>query len=1487
MKKTFSKLVSSVLIVTMLVAMLGVLNLTQLPSTVHADATSTPTATPSPSTQTIVLQHGVNSYSGGKDESQLYESSPNEGYYTAGQAATYYLRDQSTNTNALIYFDLANQIPIGSIIDSATLSLYNTGTNSYTSGSCNFYRITDVDNKGMWQEGNSTDKTTKNGAGWLRRVGTGNTVTTGWTNTSGSNIMNSVNSTATSSISISTTSGWYTSGSLASDIQAWVDGTAVNQGWYLRVQSGSGMNIQNVASNQNAATSNRPKLTITYHTVSNTDTPTPAPTNTPTNSPTPTDSPTPTPPTIIIQQGVDSYTGGKDQNTFRESTTNEKFFGAGKTEVYYMRAGDYKTNALIYFDQSTLGLSGKVIDSATLSLYNTGIYSYTGGTCDLFRVTDPDNLGMWVEGTSTNCQDKIGASWARRDGTGDYITTGWTNSINSTIMDSVNSMATGNVTFGTSQGWYTSNDVKDDIQAWVDGTSVNQGWYLRVRDDGLNIQQIASDDYATAVNRPKLTIIYHTPETTNTPSPTATPIVTDTLTPIPTNTSTPTATPSPTPLPSMLITSPHNYDLVVVGTEMTISAIGTRCSSISAYIDTPSGLVFLADEEGSAYCDYFTPDEVGNYDIYVEGYNQHSIQTITVVAVTPTPTSAVTATPTATAIPSSTPTASPTNTTLPIVTPTTSDIPTASVTPTDLPMPTSLVVQDGVLRRYTGSDSEINILPSWGITKIGDNAFYNCIYLTSVTIPSSVTSIGTSSFRGCSNLITVTIPDSITTISNLAFFNCSSLASITLPNSIISIGKSAFEGCSSLTSITLPDNLKSIGDNAFFWCDNLNEIIIPGSVTSIGNYAFYGCSNLARSYFLGDAPVMGSHVFDYTATGFVIYYPNGASRYTDPWNGYEAAISATITPTPMYSPTPTLEATVTPGQLDAPVLSVGTVTINSTEVTWDAVEGATEYDIFYSNGALLATTSSTSYTFTDLSAGTYYFYKVIARNESEESPYSNMISVFTMLNAPSPIVSSCTDSSATISWGTINNADRYSVQLDNNEIIDDISDKSYTFIGLNPGGSYSCKVQAYYKYGDNPALSISDWGEITFSLPTPGPTATSTNTPTPTDTPTATPTSTPTESPTPTSTPTESPTPTDVLNPTSTPEPIQFTFDSPTIEGGQTIEISINISADSNMSACKIGLFYDTNLLEPVSAEPGVIIAGSASVNTDSENGKITLAYANNMPLNDSGSVLDLVFNVKEGTQQQTFTPDFAVYELVNDQMGTLSFQVNGVPGEISDEEENENTLINTMNSFESVATPSPVVILGDVNRDGKILSSDALMSLNITSGKIKPTYLQKLAADVNRNGTIMSGDALQILAKVSGKISEFTLASNTISSDDLNINTDSGETYNIALSASNIQSFQGKAFKIIYDKDNFDVADLCCLTPQLETAAVQTSNPLVIAGTDITITEFSPTDGSITFTINKQITSGKALAEALNVIKFKSKSTSSNVQVLRYYVTN
>ena len=67
---------------------------------------------------------------------------------------------------------------------------------------------------------------------------------------------------------------------------------------------------------------------------------------------------------------------------------------------------------------------------------------------------------------------------------------------------------------------------------------------------------------------------------------------------------------------------------------------------------------------------------------------------------------------------------------------------------------------------------------SYPVTRIGDQAFYECYELTSVTIPEGVTAIGDQAFYECRELTSVIIPGSMATIGEAVFQGCGNLNSI-------------------------------------------------------------------------------------------------------------------------------------------------------------------------------------------------------------------------------------------------------------------------------------------------------------------------------------------------------------------------------------------------------------------------------------------------------------------------------------------------------------------------------------------------------------------------------------------------------------------------------------------------------------------------------------------------------------------------------------
>ena len=212
----------------------------------------------------------------------------------------------------------------------------------------------------------------------------------------------------------------------------------------------------------------------------------------------------------------------------------------------------------------------------------------------------------------------------------------------------------------------------------------------------------------------------------------------------------------------------------------------------------------------------------------------------------------------------------------------------------------TLIIESGVIsignNAFWGCSGLTSVTVSNSVTSIGYTAFANCSGLDFIMvesgnpkydsrnncnaiietatntlllgckktiIPNDVTSIGYGAFYGCSMLTSISVPSSVTSIGNHAFYKCNGLTSIIIPNNVTSIGNSAFYECSGLTSIIIPNSVTSIGESAFYKCSGLTSVTIGNSVTSISNYAFYLCSGLTSITIPNSVISIGNYAFWY------------------------------------------------------------------------------------------------------------------------------------------------------------------------------------------------------------------------------------------------------------------------------------------------------------------------------------------------------------------------------------------------------------------------------------------------------------------------------------------------------------------------------------------------------------------------------------------------------------------------------------------------
>ena len=224
---------------------------------------------------------------------------------------------------------------------------------------------------------------------------------------------------------------------------------------------------------------------------------------------------------------------------------------------------------------------------------------------------------------------------------------------------------------------------------------------------------------------------------------------------------------------------------------------------------------------------------------------------------------------------------------------------------------------DLCLVKYIGNSKDLIL--SNNFTSIGKKAFYNCDFLTSITIPDSVISIGDDAFNGCHFLKVVEMPNSITEISKNLFRDCYSLYSITIPESVTKIGEYSFLNCKSLISIEIPKNISEIGKNAFYYCYKLVEVINKSSLdirTGSQSYGYVASNALQVITDENDSKLSKDE------SGNVIYKDDSYLRYVG-YQGLDNTVNIPEGVTSIYSNAFYYQTSLTSISIPNTVASIG------------------------------------------------------------------------------------------------------------------------------------------------------------------------------------------------------------------------------------------------------------------------------------------------------------------------------------------------------------------------------------------------------------------------------------------------------------------------------------------------------------------------------------------------------------------------------------
>jgi hypothetical protein len=711
----------------------------------------------------------------------------------------------------------------------------------------------------------------------------------------------------------------------------------------------------------------------------------------------------------------------------------------------------------------------------------------------------------------------------------------------------------------------------------------------------------------------------------------------------------------------------------------------------------------------------------------------------------------------------------------------------------------SIIIPEKVISIGSGSFQTCSSLSSIsltdGLTRIGAGAFRNCIGLTNITIPNTVVIIGDNVFDSCLRLKNLIIPEGVLNIGYYAFQNCTDLKSISIPKSVQFIdGISSFTGCESLTSITIaagnsnytssgglllskdgttlircpegvttaniPTGVTSIGDYAFRNCKNLTSVNIPETVTSIGGYAFENCVLLVKVVI--PESVIKIDYANYYGTTFggcnllVIYGISGsyaenyANRTYIPFNGSG------------YFRINSFTTDKVSGQY-----------INTDIILTAAGSGGTspyQYRFYYKLGSVetviqnFSTLEMTTFKPTD--AGNYTLFvdvrdgdgNVVSKNISDYTIFSNPYVSSLTTDKPSGQGTNTDINLTAIGAG---GAPPYQYKFyyrigNSNTFIQDFSEVNTAIFKPQAVGTYTLYVEM--KDANEKAVTSSignyiivkpvapvnlktseisnnsvaiAWDAITgassynvykngvrvnadpitgTNFKVEGLTAKTEYTFTvkslvntiESDASTA-------------------------LKVKTMGDPVNLNVGTVTGAPGKNVIVKVDVSNNSSISAARFIVGFDNSKLEYIATNPGTLAQGGTIV-TNLAGNQVTIGYINQKMITEAGTFLELEFKIKDGMADQNLPITLTSLELTD----LTGFE-----------------LIPVISNGEIKISG---IIIGDINGDGAISAFDALMALQIATGKIVPTTTQKTAADIDGNGMISAFESLRILQFATGK---------------------------------------------------------------------------------------------------------------------------------------
>ncbi len=514
--------------------------------------------------------------------------------------------------------------------------------------------------------------------------------------------------------------------------------------------------------------------------------------------------------------------------------------------------------------------------------------------------------------------------------------------------------------------------------------------------------------------------------------------------------------------------------------------------------------------------------------------------------------------------------------------------------------------------------------------------------------------------------------------------------------------------------------------------------------------------------------------------------------------------------------------------LDTPTNLVTTTASSiSVGLTWDAVSGATGYEI-YRDSTLVGTADSNTFIDNGVSANLRYKYKVKAFNDTGNvSVFSAECIIYTTTEIPpipNYIDALITDKSMMVTWGSIPIATSYEISFDGNVRTTTMPFSLYN--DLEPNTRHVVKVRAI-NYNGN-----SDWSSeiVKYTLLT-----------VPSNL---------------------------VVRPRSS--SACLTWDA--VSGATGYEIyrddiligtcNTNTYNDNGLIAGNTYVYkvkaYDNDgnssiLSDPCTATTVIAVAPAAPENVKVETTSKTLTISWDSVSTAESYEVSIDGNINNETSTSHTFSDLAPNSCHKLKVRAINTAIDGAWSE----EITKYTLLETPAISEATTTSSISIDLAwnavdgatsyDIEKNGELFSG-ITATKNLFNNLTPNTSYEFRIRAIGENNESNWSNKISVMTK------EFSITKT--------VSCTAGNTFNFVIKLENTKSITGRTFTITYkSSDITSVTDLCGMTYQKETTTG------VITGTGITILQNTP--DNIKFTIDKAIPDGNSWSGIVNIIKF------------------